>query len=90
MVGAGAGYESYRCQQPQHTEAEEYRDHRNVILNGDPSKVLFDCNRGLRGSSFENDYTKALVLPVHKDTVGARYYYGVCMAVTRKVPYISD
>src|SRR6516225_3121838 len=80
-------------QQPDHTEAEEYRDHRNGILNGYPSKILFDCNRALQGDLFdeqEKDYRKARLYPVHKDTVGARYYYGVCMAVTRKVPYISD
>jgi hypothetical protein len=93
MVGTGAGYESYRCNPPGRTETEEYLDHRNGILNGHQSKVLFDCNRGLQSLFFDeqkNDYRKARLYPVEKGTVGARYYYGVCRAVTRKDPYISE
>src|SRR5215813_4353487 len=89
MVGTRAGYESYRCNRPTGTETEEYHEHRNVILNGIKSKVFFDCNRGLRGEFLdedENDYRKALVHPIQSGTVGARYYNGVCRAVTRKDP----
>src|SRR3974390_1242513 len=63
-----------------HTETEEYLEHRSVILNGIKSKVLFDCNRGLRGEFLdedENDYRKTRVHPVQDGTVGARYYNGV-------------
>jgi hypothetical protein len=93
MVGTGAGYESYRCNPPNHTETEEYREHRNVILNGIKSKVLFDCNRGLQGEFLdedENDYRKARVHTVENGTVGARYYKGVCRAVTREDPYLPE
>jgi hypothetical protein len=92
MVGNGAGYASYRCKQPEHTEKQEYVDHRNVILNGSRSKVLFDCNRGLQSFFFddeETDYKKARLYPVQNGTVGEIYYYGVCRAVTGKDGYIS-
>jgi hypothetical protein len=86
-------YHSYRCNPPEHPETEEYREHRNVILNGIKNKVLFDCNRSLVGEFWdedENDYRKARVHPVHNGTVGERYYYGVCRAVTGKDPYLSE
>jgi hypothetical protein len=91
MIGTGAGYASYRCNPPDATEKEEYVEHRSVILNGIKNKVLFDCNRGLRGEFLnedENDYRKARVHPVKSGTVGAEYYKGVCRAVTRKEPYL--
>lgn len=93
MIGTGAGYESYRCNPPGRTETEEYVEHRDLILNGLKTKVLFDCNRGLRGEFLnedENDYRKARVHPIKNGTVGAEYYNGVCRAVTRKAPYISE
>jgi hypothetical protein len=93
MIGTGAGYESYRCNPPGRTETEEYVEHRDLILNGLKTKVLFDCNRGLRGELLnedENDYRKARVHPIKNGTVGAEYYNGVCRAVTRKAPYISE
>jgi hypothetical protein len=90
MVGEGAGYESYRCNPPDRSEREEYLDDRNGILNGTKNKVLFDCNRGLRGEFFDEDYRKARVHPVQNGTVGAEYYNGVCRAVTRKDPYLSE
>jgi hypothetical protein len=88
-VGAGAHNESYMC----NTTKEEYIERRNVILNGIKNKFLFDCNRGLRGVFFdqdESDYRKARVYTVQNGTVGAIYYKGVCRAVTRKDPYLSE
>jgi hypothetical protein len=93
MVGEGAGYVSYRCNQPYHSEETEYFDDRNSILNGTKIKVLFDCNRGLQGNFFdadEHDYRKALIHPIPKGTVGEAYYIGVCRAVTGKDPYLSE
>jgi hypothetical protein len=95
MIGNGASAETYRCNPPLRTEAEEYLDHRNTILNGLRTKVLFDCNRALHGDFLgldkeENDYRKVRLYPVEKDTMGGQYYAGVCRAVTRKDPYISE
>jgi len=94
MVGTGAGYKLYRCKQPDHSETEEYRDARNVILNGLEYKVLVDCNRGLWGDFFGeldgNDYRKVQLYPVDNGTVRATYYKAVCRALTRKDPYISE
>jgi hypothetical protein len=91
MAGTGPRSESYRCNQPYHTETEEYLEHRNVILNGIRNKVLFDCNRGLQGEFFDEDDKDPIhVDPVENDTVGSSYYIGVCRAVNRKDPYLSD
>jgi hypothetical protein len=91
MVG-NAGFKFHRCNPPERTEAEEYLDHRNIILNGLNIKVLFDCKRGLQGSFFdedETDYRKVHLHPVRNGTVGEEWYIGVCRAVTGKDPYIS-
>lgn len=85
-------YKSYVCNRLGRRETEEYFDARNVILNGIKIKVLFDCNRGIRGEFFEEDekdYRKAYLQIVEEGTVGANYYVGVCRAVTRKDPYFS-
>jgi hypothetical protein len=93
MVGEGAGISSYRCNQPFHSDEDEYFDDRNSILNGTKIKELFDCNRGLQGTYFdadEHDYRKILIHPIPKGTVGEAYYIGVCRAVTGKDPYLSE
>jgi hypothetical protein len=86
MVGERAGHTIYLCR------LHEYAATYNVILNGLRSRVLFDCNRGLRGiflDEEETDYRKAQLHPVKYGTVGARYYNGVCRAVTGKDAYLS-
>jgi hypothetical protein len=91
MVGTGEGYESYRCYPSGRTETEKYFEHRNLILNGLKNKVLFDCNRGLRGDFFdehETDYRKVQVFPIRSGSLGEEYYEGVCKAVTGKNPYL--
>jgi hypothetical protein len=77
------------CRYGNRTEQDGYSEAWDVITKGIRSKELYDCKRGLRGSTIreDEDPTIAIVGPVPLQTLAFEYYQSVCLAVTHEAPY---
>jgi hypothetical protein len=71
------------------TETEMYLERRSEITNGERSKELFDCKRGLTGNfrNEDDDPAKADTSYITPDSWVEKYYLGVCSRVTKEKPY---
>jgi hypothetical protein len=84
-------WSSLHCKLGSRTENELFMESYNRITNGQRSKEIYDCKRGLIGILVDenDDYTKApLISPVRPGSNGENYYRAVCLAVMHQEPYL--
>jgi hypothetical protein len=77
------------CRNGNRMEQDLYSESWDLITKGIRSKRLYDCERGLWGSTIreDDDPTTAIVGPVPLQTLAFEYYQSVCRAVTHEAPY---
>jgi hypothetical protein len=69
---------------------QQYYEDRRSIMDGDRSKELYDCKRGLRGvfAYVNDDITKAIMTTPREGSLAMSLYVKVCRAVTNEEPYV--
>jgi hypothetical protein len=82
----------FYCQNETPKEAAEYMQRRASIMNGNRTKRLFDCKRGLFGLFWDVDDDPAEVTTsfVTPQTYGELTYHGICLRVTHEEPYTPE
>jgi hypothetical protein len=80
------------CRYGNRTEQDLYSEARSSVTNGIRQKDLYDCQRGLWGSTIheDDDPTAAIAGPVPLQTLAFEYYQSVCQAVTHEAPYVPN
>jgi hypothetical protein len=80
------------CKQFDQTEDQSYSEARALVMNGNRTKYLYDCKRGLDGIFLneDDDPKKALTHFVSKGTYAFEHYQAACLAVTHEAPYMPE
>jgi hypothetical protein len=91
-LGPTAAAVHCKSSDPARSEIDLFLDDISPIINGFPSNVLYDCNKGLSGTlvTENDDPTNTQTSSVQKDARVFANYVVACRAVMHEQPYIPQ